>query len=154
MARVQRPPIKADIGTETPPLHEPLRTVVTSLAERLERAEPELVDVTVMWLDVVADFRRRDDTALETERNGCSRSWCLRIRAQRAVEYHLPHFVGWPRTPIDPPAESSRWNVSLRLAVALAWPAEPGGVAQPGTRRRQGQIPLVLVACSRARHAA
>ena len=68
MARVQRPPIKADIGTETPPLHEPLRTVVTSLAERLERAEPELVDVTVMWLDVVADFRRRDDTALETER--------------------------------------------------------------------------------------
>src|SRR5262245_64839978 len=32
------------------------------------------------------------------------------------------------------PAEWSRWNVSLRLAAALAWPAEPVGVAQPATR--------------------
>src|SRR5215831_10742039 len=39
------------------------------------------------------------------------------------------------------PTEWPRWNVSLRLAVALAWPAEPVGVAQPATRRRQGQIP-------------
>src|SRR2546421_8253997 len=35
----------------------------------------------------------------------------------------------------QPPAEWSRWNVSLRLAVAPAWPAEPVGVAQPATRR-------------------
>src|SRR6516225_7831402 len=35
------------------------------------------------------------------------------------------------------PTEWSRWNVSLRLAVALAWPAEPVGVAQPAARRRQ-----------------
>ena len=68
MARVQRPAIQADIGAETACLHEPLRTVVTPLAERLERAEPELVDVAVMWLNVIADFRCRDDTALETER--------------------------------------------------------------------------------------
>jgi hypothetical protein len=27
---------------------------VTSLAERLERAEPEFIDVAVMWLDVIA----------------------------------------------------------------------------------------------------
>src|SRR6516164_436563 len=47
-----------------------------------------------------------------------------------------------------------RWNVSLRLAVAPAWPAEPVGVAQPATRRMQAGTPLVLVACSRARHAA
>src|SRR2546427_4361093 len=52
------------------------------------------------------------------------------------------------------PAEWSRWNVSLRLAVAPAWPAEPVGVAQPATRRRRAGTPLVLVACSRARHAA
>src|SRR6516164_1066322 len=47
-----------------------------------------------------------------------------------------------------------RCNVSLRLAVAPAWPAEPVGVAQPATRRMQAGTPLVLVACSRARHAA
>src|SRR5215831_11881208 len=35
--------------------------------------------------------------------SGCSSSWCLRIRAQRAVEYHLSHFVGWPRTPMAEP---------------------------------------------------
>jgi hypothetical protein len=29
----------------------------------------------------------------------------------------------------------ARWNVSLRLAVAPAWPAEPVGVAQPATWR-------------------
>src|SRR5207302_10883690 len=49
-------------------------------------------------------------------------------------------------------AEWSRWNVSLRLAVAPAWPAEPVGVAQPATRRTQAQTPLVLVACIRLRH--
>jgi hypothetical protein len=35
--------------------------------------------------------------------------------------------------PNMPPAEWSRWTVSLRLAVALAWPAEPVGVAQPAS---------------------
>ena len=68
MARVQGPPIQADIGAETACLDEPLRAVVTSFAKRLERAEPELIDVAAMRLDVIADFRRRDDTALEAER--------------------------------------------------------------------------------------
>jgi hypothetical protein len=45
-------------------LDEPLRGVVLALAEALERTEPELVDVAVMWLDVIADFRRLDDAAL------------------------------------------------------------------------------------------
>ena len=35
--------------------------------------------------------------------SGCLSSWCLRIRAQRAVEYHLSHFVCRPRTPIAQP---------------------------------------------------
>ena len=52
------------------------------------------------------------------------------------------------------PTEWSRWNVSLRLVAALAWPAEPVGVAQPATRRRQGRIPPVLAACIRAMRAA
>src|SRR5262245_53698322 len=39
--------------------------------------------------------------------------------------------------PVISPAEWSRWNVSLTLAVAPAWPAEPVSVAQPATRRMQ-----------------
>jgi predicted metal-dependent HD superfamily phosphohydrolase len=46
-------------------LDEPLRGVVTFLAERVEGAEPEFVDVAVMWLNVIADRRRRDDGALQ-----------------------------------------------------------------------------------------
>src|SRR5262249_30234183 len=52
------------------------------------------------------------------------------------------------------PAEWSRWNVSLRLAVAPAWPAELVGVAQPATRRMQARTPLVLVAYIRSRRGA
>src|SRR5262249_8450474 len=43
-------------------------SVVASLAERLERAEPEFVDVAAMCLDVITDFSRRYDAALEAER--------------------------------------------------------------------------------------
>jgi len=68
MPRVQRPAIQADIGAKTARLDEPLRTVVASLAERLERAEPEFVDVAAMCLDVITDLSRRYDAALEAER--------------------------------------------------------------------------------------
>jgi hypothetical protein len=64
MARIERPPIKANIGAETARLDEPLSTVVAALAEALEGTKPEFVDVAAMWLDVIADFRRRDDGAL------------------------------------------------------------------------------------------
>jgi hypothetical protein len=46
------------------------------------------------------------------------------------------------------PAEWPRWNVSLRLAVAAAWPAEPVGVAQWATPRMRARTALV-VACIR-----
>jgi hypothetical protein len=52
-------------------------------------------------------------------------------------------FGGWAyarqrgATSDQPPAEWSRWNVGLRLAVAPAWPAEQVGVGQPATRRMQ-----------------
>src|SRR5262249_8624506 len=51
----------------------------------------------------------------------------------------------------QPPLSGPGGNVSLRLAVAPAWPAEPVGVAQPATRRMQARTPLVLVACTRLR---
>src|SRR5215472_10390244 len=66
MARFQRPAIQADIGAETARLDEPLHTVVASLAERLEWAEPEFVDVAAMCLDVITVLSRR--YALEAER--------------------------------------------------------------------------------------
>src|SRR5262249_17242296 len=40
--------------------------VMTLLAQALKRAKPELVDVAVMWLDVIADRRRCDDAARNT----------------------------------------------------------------------------------------
>ena len=64
MTRVQRQAIQADIWADSVLLDEPLRGVVTFLAKRLERAKPELVDVAMVWLDVIADCRRRDDGAL------------------------------------------------------------------------------------------
>src|SRR5262245_25626485 len=64
MARVQRQAIKANIGAKAARLNEPLRGVVAALAQALERAEPEFVDVALMRFDVIADFCRRDDAAL------------------------------------------------------------------------------------------
>jgi hypothetical protein len=48
-------------------LDNPLRRIVISLAQALKRAQPELVDVALVRFDVIADFRRRDDAALQAE---------------------------------------------------------------------------------------
>jgi hypothetical protein len=63
MVRVQRPPIKANIGTKTAHLDKPLRGVVAVLAKAHERAEPEFVYIAVMRLNVVADCRRLNNAA-------------------------------------------------------------------------------------------
>ena len=102
MARVQRPPIQANVAAEAVQLDEPFRGVVAPLAQALEWAKPEFVDVAAMCLDVVADFRHRDDTALETERT--KRMFAQLVPpdprpASRGIP--LSHFVGWPRTPMD-----------------------------------------------------
>jgi hypothetical protein len=65
MARVQRPPVQADVRAKPAQFDEPLRGVVTPLAQAHERPEPELVDVAMMLLDVIANRRRRDDGALQ-----------------------------------------------------------------------------------------
>ena len=67
VARVQRPAIKADIRPKTTQLDEALRAVVTRFAERLERTEPELIDVAVVRFDVIADCRRGYNAALEAK---------------------------------------------------------------------------------------
>ena len=108
---IERPAIEANIGSEPVELDEPLRGVVATLAQTHERTEPKFVDIAAVRLDVIADGCRRDDAALETE-------FAERVLEQlvpsdsspASVEYHLSHFVGWPRTPIDstyyPPAEA------------------------------------------------
>jgi hypothetical protein len=104
MARVQRPPIKTNIVAKPACLDKPLRGVVTSLAERLERAEPEFVDVAAMCLDVITDLSRRYDAAL------CA-ILAQRLFAQLVSSdaspasrgYHLSHFVGLLRTPMAQP---------------------------------------------------
>jgi hypothetical protein len=101
MARVHRPPIEANIGAETAPLDEPLRTIVAVLAQALKRAKPKLVNVAMVRFDMIADYCGRDDGALQailTKR--VFEQLVLPDTAHRAVEYHLSHFVGWPRRPI------------------------------------------------------
>ena len=82
-------------------LDEPLRAVVTLFAERLKRTEPKFIDIAVVWLDVIAVVAGVTmPRSRQYLQSGCSSSWCFLIRAQRAEEYHLSHFVGWPRAPI------------------------------------------------------
>ena len=65
VARVQRPPIQPDIGTETVLLHEPFRRIVTALAQAMKRAEPKFVDVASVRLNMIADLDRGYDAALQ-----------------------------------------------------------------------------------------
>jgi hypothetical protein len=67
MAPIQRPSVQADIGAIPVDLSKPFAGIMATLAEAHERSKPELVDVAVMWLDVIADCRRLDDAALEAE---------------------------------------------------------------------------------------
>jgi len=64
MIGIERPPIKTNVGSEPAQLDEPLGGVVTFLAKRLEWTEPEFIDVAVVWLELIADRRWRDDGAL------------------------------------------------------------------------------------------
>jgi hypothetical protein len=66
MIWVERPTIESNIRAKTARLDEPLRAVMTSLAERLERPEPEFVDIAPMRIDMVADSRGHNDAALRT----------------------------------------------------------------------------------------
>ena len=52
--------------------------------------------------------------------SGCSSSWCFLILAQRAVEYHLSHFVGWPRAPIVLSPSNASLGVHQSLALLSA----------------------------------
>ena len=67
MIGVQWPPVQSNIGAIAARLGELLCRVVTALAQAPKRAQPELVDVALVRFDVIAEFRRRDDAALQAE---------------------------------------------------------------------------------------
>ena len=111
MVRIERPAVEASIETIAVPLDLPLRHQMTIEAERLELAGPELGNVALVRLNVIADCCRRDNGAPSNICKADARApGCFLIHAQRAVEYHLSHCVGWPRTPI---VLSSSSNASL-----------------------------------------
>jgi len=78
MAQVERQSVKANIRTIATRLDEALRAVMTLLAQALKRAKPEVIDIAVMRLNVIADRRRCDDAAL------CA------ILTQRVLEQLVP----------------------------------------------------------------
>jgi hypothetical protein len=108
MARIQRPSVKSNIRAETMQLDEPLRGVVAALAQAHKRTEPEFIDVAVMWLDVITDFRRRDDAALEAER-------AQRVFEQLVPSDSSPAIRGVPLIPLRRPAADAHGSSRPRV---------------------------------------
>ena len=67
MAWIEGPAVDPDIIPKTVQLDLPLRAIVTGQAKGLELPTPELVNVTVVRLDVICDRGRHDDAALQAE---------------------------------------------------------------------------------------
>ncbi len=67
MPRIQRPAVEADVAPIAARLDVVLCRHVTVLAQRLQFAKPELVDVAAVRVDVIADRCCRDDAALHAE---------------------------------------------------------------------------------------
>jgi len=101
MVGVQRPPIQSNVGAKPARLDHPLRRIMAPFAQAHERTEPEFIDVPTMRLDVITDFCRRDDAALQTELAERMREQLLLPDPpQRPELYQAAHFVGWPRPAI------------------------------------------------------
>jgi hypothetical protein len=139
VARVQRPAIKADIRPKTTQLDEALRAVVTRFAERLERTEPELVDVAMVRFDVIADCRRGYDAALEAKLTKRMLQQLV-LPDPRPAPGAVPSvpFVGWPRTPIilsplGAPLRHSSAKETCRQPIRRTWRHYP--VRIPALRR-------------------
>jgi hypothetical protein len=96
--RVERPTIQSNAGEVAASLDKPLSAVMTPLAERLERTEPESVDIAPMRLDVITDLCRPDDASLQA------------ILAKRMREQLLP--------PDPRPARRAVPSVPLRRLAA------------------------------------
>jgi hypothetical protein len=65
MPRIEWPAVEADIETIAVLLDLPLRDQMTIEAERVQLTGPELGNVALVRLNVIADYRRRDDGALQ-----------------------------------------------------------------------------------------
>ena len=67
MTRIERPAVQTYVSPIAALLDHFLGAIVTRLTQRLQPPQPELVDIAVVRLNVVADRRRNDQTALGAE---------------------------------------------------------------------------------------
>jgi hypothetical protein len=108
--RVERPTIEPNAGVAAN-LDEPLSAVMTPLAERPERTEPEFVVIAPMRLDVITDLRRRDNAALQA------------ILAKRMREQLVP---------LDPcPSSRAEPSAPLRRLAANIHNTQPFHLTRP-----------------------
>jgi hypothetical protein len=105
MIRVERIAVEPDVAAITVQLDLTLSAVVTGLAQGLQLAQPELVDVAVMRLDVIADGRGLDDAALRA------------VRTERMLEQLVPPDPG--------PASRGVPRVPPRWPTAIAHSIQP-----------------------------
>ena len=94
MARIGRPAVQTYVSPIAALLDHFLGAIVTRLTQRLQPPQPELVDIAVVRLNVVADRRRNDQTAL----GAASRAaWPLTAEAQQPA--NLPTILGSASNP-------------------------------------------------------
>jgi hypothetical protein len=93
MIGVQRPAVQSNVSAKPARLDKPFRRIVTPLAQALKRTEPEFVDVAVVRFDVITDFCRRDDAALQAE-------FAERMREQLLFLDPGPAICGVPPVPL------------------------------------------------------
>jgi hypothetical protein len=67
MIGVQRRAVQSNIGAKPARLEKPFRRIMAPFAQALKRTVPEFVDLLAVRFDVIANFRRRDDAALQAE---------------------------------------------------------------------------------------
>src|SRR5262245_49454966 len=152
MPRIERAPIQADIGAEAVRLDEPLRGVVAPLAQALECAKPEFVDVAMMRFDGIADFCRRDDTAFETERARAAGVFGFEPcnttcpTSSSAVSAHRLNLSSAGSRKTTPDIRSSR--LARNLAFTLPRTPGPKAAVISGDQRIRGQHEGVLWAAA------
>jgi hypothetical protein len=98
MIGVQRPTVQSDVRAKPARLDKSFRRIVTPLAQAHERTEPEFIDIAAVGLDVVTDFCRRDDAALQAE-------LAERMREQLLLANPGPAICGVPPVPF-------RWSTA------------------------------------------
>jgi hypothetical protein len=98
MIGVQRPTVQSNVRAKSARLDKSFRRIVTPLAQALKRHRPEFVDVAMVRRDVITNFCRSDDAALQAE-------LAERMREQLLLPNPGPAICGVPPVPF-------RWSTA------------------------------------------